>query len=143
MSRPPDSGEPGMWFEIDIDSTAGLITWRVHGRFKLSEVKAGYEAVLAHADWNPDYDQLTVVEEDTRMDTVTLDSIRDFSASQEQAQLATRRHGRARSAIVFRQPQQFALLKSYEFNFSGRGRVEQRVFASEAEARRWLSQRER
>jgi hypothetical protein len=139
MVQGQDDNSPRMRFEIEIDAASRLIVWRIHGRFRLSEIKAAYADLLTHPDWNETYDQLTIVEQDTDMSNVTFDSLQSFSERMETAQNETRPDTSNRSAIVFRQAQQYALLKSFEFGFAGRGKVEQRVFGSESQARRWLA----
>ena len=122
-----------------VDTKRGICTVRIHGLATATGLAEAFFAAFSDPEWDRDFNLIIVYEADALLGNLTLEDLRNLQRqlNDRQAQVGIQR--KMKSALVYRRAEQRTLLDLHVLSYRDQDFLEERVFATEAEALQWLT----
>ncbi|WP_300551810.1 hypothetical protein [Maricaulis sp.] len=128
-----------MHSSFEISAERRVCTIRIHGLATPQGLAQAFFDAFSSKDWDRSYNLMIVYEVDALLGELTLDGLRELQdkLNARQAEIGLKR--RMKSALVYCRPEQRSLLELHVLSYDEQSFLEERVFATEADALQWLN----
>lgn len=128
-----------MQSRFDIDAERRLCTVRIRGLATAAKLAQAFFQAFDSPDWDRGYNLMIVYEADALLGELTLTELRQLQVELNDRQADAGLERRMKSALVYCRPEQRTLLELHVLSYREQGFLDERVFATEAEALQWLA----